>query len=74
VNPLARLVFPALRWRRRTGFAHERRRIEQTLRLGVGGYILFGGTADHARAVVKDIRAASRHALLFGADVERGVA
>jgi beta-glucosidase-like glycosyl hydrolase len=74
VNPLARLVLPALRWRARTGFAHEHARIEQSLALGVGGYILFGGTADAARAVMGAIRAAQPHPLLFGADLERGAA
>ena len=74
MNPLARLVLPALRWHARTGFAHESARIEQALALGVGGYILFGGTADAARALMRDIRAAAPHPLLFGADLERGAA
>jgi beta-glucosidase len=74
VNPLARLVLPALRWHRRTGFAHEHAKIERTLALGVGGYILFGGTAAGARGVISDIRKAAPHALLFGADFERGAA
>lgn len=73
MNPLARLVFPALRWRRRTGFEHERRRIERTVELGVGGYIFFGGTAEAARALIGDLRAAAPHPLLFAADFERGV-
>lgn len=71
--PVARLVFPALRWRRRTGFEHERQRIERTLKLGVGGYILFGGTAEAARALISDMRASAPHPLLFAADFERGV-
>ena len=74
MNPLARLVFPALRWHARTGFAHEHAKIEQTLALGVGGYILFGGTADAARAIMRRIRAAQPHPLLFAADLERGPA
>ncbi len=39
----ARLVFPALRWRPTTGFTHEAPAIEEALRLGVGGFIVFGG-------------------------------
>jgi beta-glucosidase-like glycosyl hydrolase len=74
MNPLARAVLPALRWHARTGFRHEHARIEQTLALGVGGYILFGGTAEAARAVIQEIRAAAPHPLLFGADLERGAA
>ena len=73
MTPVARLVFPALRWRRRTGFEHERPRVERTLALGVGGYIFFGGTAEAARALIRDIRAAAVHPLLFAADFERGV-
>lgn len=73
MTPVARLVFPALRWRRRTGYEHERARIERTLKLGVGGYILFGGTAEAAAAIIRDIRAAAPHALLFASDFERGV-
>ncbi len=74
MNPLARLVLPALRWHARTGFRHEHARIEQTLALGVGGYILFGGTADAARALIRDVGAAAPHPLLFAADLERGAA
>jgi beta-glucosidase len=72
VNPLARLVFPALRWRPRTGFSHERRLIEQTLKLGVGGYILFGGTVQGARELTRQLRRAAPHPLLIGSDFERG--
>ena len=71
--PAARLVFPALRWRQRTGFEHERPGIERTLALGVGGYVLFGGTAEAAGALIQDIRAAAPHPLLFASDFERGV-
>lgn len=74
MNPLARLAFPALRWRRRTGFALERRRIDETLRLGVGGYVLFGGTGAAVRELVAGINAASPHPLLIASDFERGAA
>jgi beta-glucosidase len=72
VNPLARLVLPALRWRAGTGFRHERRRIEATLDLGIGGYILFGGDAATVRALTRDVAAAAPHPLLFASDLERG--
>ena len=40
MTALARLVFPALRWRNGS-FAHERARIDRALAAGVGGFILF---------------------------------
>ena len=72
MNPVARLVFPALRWRASSGFAHEREKIDATVALGVGGYILFGGEADAARALTQEIQAASAHPLLIASDFERG--
>ncbi len=72
MRSLARLVFPALRWQARGGFAHEQRRIERTLALGVGGYIVFGGSAQAARDLIAQLKAAQPHPLLFGADCERG--
>lgn len=72
MNPLARLILPALRWRPRTGFRHEQRRIEATLDLGVGGYILFGGNAAAVRDLTRDVASATPHRLLFASDLERG--
>ena len=72
MSALARLVFPALRWRARTGFDHERRRIEETLRLGVGGYTLFGGPSAAVRALTQDLTVAAPHPLLIASDLERG--
>jgi beta-glucosidase-like glycosyl hydrolase len=74
VSDLARLIFPALRWHARTGYGHERARIDATLKLGVGGYIIFGGKADAARRLTTDLQAASAHPLLIGSDFERGAA
>ncbi len=53
MSALARLIFPSLRWRARTGYRHEQPRIDATLALGVGGYIIFGGTAEAARALTR---------------------
>ena len=72
-TPLARLVFPALRWRRGS-FAHERTRIEQALDLGVGGFILFGGTRESVAALTTTVRELAGRPLLIGADLERGAA
>ena len=68
---LARLVFPALRWRRGS-FAHERAKIDQTLAAGVGGFILFGGTREAVATLTADLRAQAGRPLLIGADLERG--
>lgn len=67
-----RLLFPALRWDAQQGFAHEAATIEASLALGVGGFILFGGPAGAVRELVQDLQHRSPHALLIGADLERG--
>ena len=72
MSEAARLIFPALRWHARTGFTHEQPRIDATLKLGVGGYILFGGSAKAARELSERLRSASRHPILIGSDFERG--
>jgi beta-glucosidase-like glycosyl hydrolase len=72
MNRFARVIFPSLRWRARTGYRHEQARIDATLELGVGGYIIFGGTADAARRLAGQLQAASAHPLLIGSDFERG--
>ena len=68
---LARLVFPALRWRRGS-FAHEREKIDRALAAGVGGFIVFGGTREAVAALTADLRAQAGRPLLIGADLERG--
>ncbi len=69
--PLARLVFPSLRWRA-TGFEHERAKIDAALAAGVGGFILFGGTIESVSGLVRDLQQQAGRALLIGADLERG--
>jgi beta-glucosidase-like glycosyl hydrolase len=70
---LARLVFPALRWRR-DSFGHERAKIDAALAAGVGGFIVFGGTRDAVLRLTRDLRAQAGRPLLLGADLERGPA
>ena len=70
---LARLVFPALRWRRES-FAHERAKIAAALAAGVGGFIVFGGTRDAVTALTGELRQQAGRPLLIGADLERGPA
>jgi len=70
---LARLVFPALRWRRES-FAHEQAKIAAALAAGVGGFIVFGGTRDAVTALTGELRQQAGRPLLIGADLERGPA
>jgi beta-glucosidase len=69
----ARLVCPALRWRRGS-FAHERATIDAALARGVGGFILFGGTRGAVAELTRELRARAGRPLLLGADLERGAA
>lgn len=71
-RPAARLLIPALRWREDTGFAHETDRIAEALALGVGGFILFGGTADAVQALTASLQAQAGRLLLIASDLERG--
>ncbi len=70
MNPAA-LLLPALR-AREGRFDHEMDTIRQTLALGVGGYILFGGTRDTVRDLTRRCLDLAGRPLLFGADLERG--
>jgi beta-glucosidase-like glycosyl hydrolase len=69
----ARLLFPAIRWDREArSYDRYRATIERGLELGVGGYIIFGGPAEAVRELTGELRSASPHRLLVGADLERG--
>lgn len=69
--PRARLVCPALRWRRGS-FKSERAKIEQALTAGVGGFILFGGAHAAVTALTSALRDIAGRPLLIGSDFERG--
>ncbi len=68
----ARLVMPALRWNAATGFEHERGPIERALELGVGGFIVFGGTRDAVARLTERLDEDAGRSLLISADLERG--
>lgn len=70
--PVARLLFPAIRWDPRTGFAGEAEAIHAALRRGVGGFTIFGGPADAVAELTEGLRARSDHPLLIASDLERG--
>jgi len=67
---IARLFFPAIRWQEDTGYGLSG--VDAALERGVGGFILFGGTAEAAAALTADLQRRSRHPLLIAADLERG--
>ncbi len=71
MNP-ARLVLPALRWNQATGFAHLEEDAFRALELGVGGFIVFGGTASVVAALTEELTNRAGRPLLFAADLERG--
>ena len=71
---IARLVLPALRWspERRAYALEGARDAWAALDLGVGGFILFGGTGEAARSTIAELQDRAGHPLLFGSDLERG--
>jgi beta-glucosidase-like glycosyl hydrolase len=72
MSEIAELFFPAIRWDATRGHEGERAAIDQALKLGVGGFILFGGPSEHVAALTEDLHSKSRIPLLIGADLERG--
>jgi beta-glucosidase len=72
VSEIAELFYPAIRWDNTQGFEAQRDSISQALNLGVGGFILFGGPAEHVATLTEDLQTRSRVPLLIGADLERG--
>jgi beta-glucosidase-like glycosyl hydrolase len=72
VSESARLILPALRWRPDGGFAHETGAIADALDLGVGGFIIFGGTVEAVRRLTADLLRRAGRALLLASDLERG--
>lgn len=68
----ARLVLPSLRWQADGGFAHEAGAIADALDLGVGGFIIFGGTVEAVRRLTVDLIRRAGRPLLIASDLERG--
>jgi beta-glucosidase-like glycosyl hydrolase len=71
-SPAAHLVLPALRATADGSFDHESSRITEALALGVGGFILFGGTAGSVRALTAGLAGRAGRPLLIASDLERG--
>ena len=72
MSEIAELFYPAIRWEESGGYEAQRSGIEEALKLGVGGFILFGGPSEHVAALTEDLHSKSKAALLIGADLERG--
>src|SRR5437868_14791984 len=72
MSEVAELFYPAIRWDSTHGYEGQRAGIEEALKLGVGGFILFGGPSEHVAALTEDLHSKSKTALLIGADLERG--
>jgi beta-glucosidase-like glycosyl hydrolase len=68
----ARLVLPAIRWRTGSGFAQEMDHARRALDRGVGGFILFGGTAESVSRLSRELQEHAGRPLLIGSDLERG--
>lgn len=72
MNEIAELFYPAIRWDATHGYEAQRADIDAALKLGVGGFILFGGPSEHVASLTEDLHSKSRITLLIGADLERG--
>jgi len=72
MSEIAELFYPAIRWDATHGYESQRGAIDEALKLGVGGFILFGGPSEHVASLTEDLHSKSRVALLIGADLERG--
>ena len=72
MTAVGRLILPALRWRAEGGFAHEAATIGEALELGVGGFIVFGGTVESVRRLTADLLRRAERPLLIASDLERG--
>ena len=68
----AALLIPALRYDAAFGFRHLQDHIDDCLELGVGGFLIYGGSAAEVTALTEDLRRRSSLPLLLAADVERG--
>ncbi|HUF14173.1 MAG TPA: glycoside hydrolase family 3 N-terminal domain-containing protein [Longimicrobiales bacterium] len=69
---IGRVLFPALRWDDDRGYGADSAAVREALDLGVGGFILFGGRADAARALADRLERDAGRPLLLGSDLERG--
>ncbi len=67
----ARLIFPVLRWRKREVDAVWPE-VRDAIDLGVGGFVVFGGSVARMRELTRRARDYAGRPLMFAADLERG--
>ena len=72
MSEIAELFYPAIRWDAVHGFESSRGPIDEALKLGVGGFIIFGGPSEHVASLTEHLHSKSKVPLLIGADLERG--
>ncbi len=72
MNELARLIVPALRHDAAHGFRYLDGLIDDALELGVGGFIVEGGSRDDVAILAARLHSQSPHPILLGARAERG--
>lgn len=72
MTEIAALFYPAIRWDATAGFEGQRAAIDDALKLGVGGFILFGGPSEQVAVLTEHLHSKSHIPLLIGADLERG--
>ena len=72
MSEAASLCIAAIRWDAARGYGDARPLIDAALKMGVGGFTLYGGTPEAVRALTRDLQQRSRTPLLIGADMERG--
>lgn len=72
-SPFGALLVPHLRWDPGHGFAYLDALIEESLELGVGGFVVSGGPRDALLALTQELDRRSRHPLLIAAALEAGV-
>ena len=71
-SDVAQLCIATIRWDAARGWGDARPQIDAALKLGVGGFVIHGGTSDAVRALTRDLQQRSRVPLLLAADMERG--
>ncbi len=67
----SRLVFPAIRWGERAP-DEVWPEVQRAIELGVGGFVVFGGSVAAMRELLSRVRQHTDRPLLFGSDLERG--
>lgn len=72
IESLAALLIPELRWDPDHGFAYLRAAIDDALELGVGGFVIRGGSVAEVQALTTELQRDARAPLLLAAEAERG--